>query len=236
MYAGRVTNLIQVSDVQWLDFAGQSQMLQLVKRWHYCGLFDTASMPPELSECRPHITLGDTVLDLGANLGIYSKFLSQLVGPGGQVHAVELMPETFCYLRHNVSALANVRCYHAGISNRTGIGCAIQPSRKYGHIYRAHLAEKGQPAPVYRLDDLFPELSPTFIKCDVEGAELQVIEGAENLIGRCFPIWLMETYTPETFETMKNLGYCAQKLSCDWLFSHPLRQLVRDAVPTQRSD
>lgn len=102
-------------------------LTQFLKSLHYRRLFNQQPIPPDLLACRKHIHPGDTVLDLGANVGIYSKALSQFVGPGGQVHAVELMPRTFDYLHANVESLGNVFCYNAGISHCTGMGYAHHP-------------------------------------------------------------------------------------------------------------
>jgi len=77
---------------------------------------------------------------------------------------------------------------------------------KEGHIYVAKLAATGIRVRLYRLDDLFPDLNPSFIKCDVEGAELSVIRGAQALIGRSFPAWLMETQNSEVFIEMSRLA------------------------------
>ena len=54
----------------------------------------------QLTTCRP----GDTVLDVGANIGIFSLWASERVGPSGRVVAVEPLPPIFDALVHNVAA------------------------------------------------------------------------------------------------------------------------------------
>ena len=192
-----------------------------LKSVHYRRLFNHAAIPSDLEACRQYVKPGDTVLDIGANLGIYARALSKFVGPEGQVHAAELMPETFAYMCGNVRGLSNVFCYNAGISDRTGTHYAQQPKRLRGgggHIYRAHLAESGIRVRVYRLDDLFLDLSPTFIKCDVEGGELAVVEGARVMIARCKPAWLIETRSSAVFDLMEDFGYICAPVGGDWLF------------------
>jgi FkbM family methyltransferase len=197
---------------------------QFLKSVHYRRLFNNAPIPGDLEACREYIKASHTVLDLGANLGIYSKALSRFVGPQGQVHAVELMSDTFEYLHANVAKLGNVFCYNVGISDKTGTGYAYQPPIKHGHIYRARIAPKGTLVRLYRLDDLFSDLSPVFIKCDVEGAELEVIAGAKKMIECYHPIWLIETSRQDVFREMQRLGYVFQKLGQDWLFVHRVTQ------------
>lgn len=81
-------------------------IVHFLKCVHYRRLFNNAGAPGELLQCANYVRGGDTVLDLGANIGIYSKHLSAMVGLSGQVHAVELMPETCSYLLGNVRDLA----------------------------------------------------------------------------------------------------------------------------------
>ncbi|MGH9503935.1 MAG: FkbM family methyltransferase [Terriglobales bacterium] len=168
---------------------------------------------------------GDTVFDLGANIGAYTKILSDCVGKDGQVHALEPIPETFDYLFTSVQRLClrNVFCYNVAVSSQTGVGYATVPDYNDGgqNFYQAHLADEGIRVRIFRLDDLFPDLSPSFIKCDVEDRELDVILGARNTIERSHPVWLMEVCLAtknEVMELMRGYGYTAQKLEINWLF------------------
>jgi Met-10+ like-protein len=51
------------------------------------------------------IAPGDVVLDIGANLGWFSRFLARLVGPEGKVYAFEPIPQTYEFLLHNMRKL-----------------------------------------------------------------------------------------------------------------------------------
>jgi hypothetical protein len=52
---------------------------------------------------------------------------------------------------------------------------------------------------------------PDFLKCDVEGAELHVLQGAERLLRNKRPILLVELHSPENHQALmaqlKTLGY-----------------------------
>jgi 23S rRNA U2552 (ribose-2'-O)-methylase RlmE/FtsJ len=63
-------------------------------------LFTTSE--PEYKNLHAFIAPGDWVIDVGANIGHYTKRLSELVGAGGRVIAVEPVPETFALLSSNV--------------------------------------------------------------------------------------------------------------------------------------
>jgi hypothetical protein len=62
------------------------------------------------------------------------------------------------------------------------------------------------------------DLSPTFIKCDVEGGELAVVEGARVMMARCKPAWLIETTSSAVFDLMEDFGYICAPVGGDWLF------------------
>jgi hypothetical protein len=56
--------------------------------------------------------------------------------------------------------------------------------------------------------DLY-RLSPVFIKIDVQGAEYNVLAGAQDTLRRCEPVLIIEDYrgNPNTVELMEGLGY-----------------------------
>src|SRR5947199_8593010 len=63
---------------------------------------------------------GAVVVDVGANIGIYSEFLSRCVGPTGLVHSFEPSPDNFRRLRVATRNLSNVRLSQAAVGERSG--------------------------------------------------------------------------------------------------------------------
>src|SRR4029450_161655 len=63
---------------------------------------------------------GAVVVDAGANIGIYSRFLSRYVGPRGTVHAFEPSPENFQRLRAATRQFPNVKPIQAAVGERSG--------------------------------------------------------------------------------------------------------------------
>ena len=63
---------------------------------------------------------GSVVVDAGANIGIYSEFLSKCVGPTGVVHSFEPDPDNFARLRAALSHAPNVRLNQLAVSDKTG--------------------------------------------------------------------------------------------------------------------
>ena len=194
----------------------RSLLPPVLRRQHYLRLLQRAEPEADACSCRQYIRSGDCVLDIGANIGVYSKVLSAWVGDSGLVHAFEPVAETFGYLSQNVRKLGlkNVVCHNAAVSSANGLGKIMV---RNGNFYQAQLSDTGEEVSLVKLDDLFAA-DVAFIKCDVEGHEKEVIEGATKLIDRCHPVWLVEVSQSQTIEMMQDRGYRAIHLERDWLF------------------
>src|SRR5438128_7943415 len=91
------------------------------------GTFDTPE--PEYKLLSQWIKPGDWVLDIGANVGHYTKRLSELVGDHGRVIAFEPVPTTFHLLAANVQLFehSNVTLINAAASDKLGIAGMSMP-------------------------------------------------------------------------------------------------------------
>src|SRR6266851_146417 len=67
--------------------------------------------------------LGDTVMDIGANIGSFTVLAATVVGPFGRVVAYEPVPGCGRRLRDNIelNRLRNVTCYQAAVDGHAGI-------------------------------------------------------------------------------------------------------------------
>jgi len=151
--------------------------------------------------------------DIGANAGMYTIAMAKLAR---EVIAFEPVPHNMRTLRQAVrlSALSNVRLETIAVSDSSGRARFSVPVDQgfYGGYYMAAFHEHGELEVVTdTIDHLvvrgFPE--PDFIKCDVEGAEIRVIEGARGVIARRKPVWLLETFDGAVLQRMRALGYAA---------------------------
>ena len=204
--------------------------LQAVRRWHYARKLAAAGPEPEMAYFKYLVPPGSTVLDLGANFGLHSRFLAQAVGPTGRVHAVEPVPGTFDVLKSNVRRLGldAVRAHHYAVSDRAGTVTMSVPRYQQGgeNPYEARVVDATGSAggrtvevPARRLDDLFGNGDRiTFVKCDVEGHELNVLRGAGTIRLGHRPAWLIEvsgdpdeppTSAHELMRLMTDGGYAA---------------------------
>lgn len=189
--------------------------LRFVRAHHYQNQLKHYDIndEPDVLGCKALLCPGDIVLDIGANIGVYTRFCSEFVGPSGRVFALEPTPETFSYLTRNVRylGLSNVVCYNLAASDQDNDHARMSlPSYTTGgtNLYEAALSDTGDiPVKTVRLDELFRDLCPKFIKCDVEGHEVHCIHGALELIARCRPIWMIEVLNPQVFEIFSSLDY-----------------------------
>lgn len=179
------------------------------------------------------VSPGDTVLDIGASLGSFSRFLAKRVGANGQVYAFEPIPATYDFLRNNMRKLrlTNVECVNFALSNAEKAETMVIPTYRWGQecwydaqVKRADANPKWRQFEVKSrtLDSFFagkgsiPKVS--FIKCDANFHELAVLEGALETIRASHPAMLIEVNpNPDdpqssafaTFELLRNEGYGA---------------------------
>jgi len=178
------------------------------------------------------ISPGDTVLDIGANIGIYSRMLARCVGSQGTVYAFEPIPHTFDFLSNNMRRLGlkNVDCLDFAASDADRTDTMVIPTYRWGSEcwYDARI-KTANANPSWRtitvksrtLDSLFfdgPRCSDniSFIKCDANFHELAVLKGGLRTIRKSKPAMLIEvnpdpddpaTTAFATFELLRNAGY-----------------------------
>jgi FkbM family methyltransferase len=201
------------------------QLQQRVRRLYLVRqvLGDRGFREPEMLVLKSLISLGDSVADIGANVGVYTKELSSLVGPLGHVYAFEPVLDNFEILQAVITKgnLSNVLSFKAALGSQPGEYEMVIPDLGgFTGYYWAHLAEAGEAgrrekAKVLTLDGLWKANKIQrldFIKCDVEGAELEVIKGALRIIASQLPGWLLEVSretSDEVFRLLNGFGYRA---------------------------
>jgi FkbM family methyltransferase len=147
---------------------------------------------------------GMIFFDLGANIGLFTLLAARLVGEGGKVFSFEPDPENASRLRANVARnnFNNVTIVEAGVWATSGKlkflpGPVSSPDRACGRFVPEAESPGGVATRCWALDDFTNNSpSPDGIKCDVEGAELEVLCGAEKLLKRAHPWILCETHSP----------------------------------------
>ncbi|OGW97297.1 MAG: hypothetical protein A2Z81_08655 [Omnitrophica WOR_2 bacterium GWA2_45_18] len=169
------------------------------------------------------------MLDIGANIGVYTKFLSDMVGEQGRVTSFEPVPTTFDILSSNIQRLnlKNVRLFNVAVSDQNKMVKMEVPVYKTGgeNFYESRIVEQVS-SDSFRcvevqsrsLDSLCSEFIQkiSFVKCDVEGFEYHCLTGAAQFIRDHSPVWLMEissdpdddrTLAHKTFGLLAEAGY-----------------------------
>jgi FkbM family methyltransferase len=181
------------------------RLLHYDKKVHYARVVQQAGEAdePDLRVLNFLVEPGQSVMDIGANIGIYSRYLSQRVGPTGHVLSVEPIPLTYDIFRSNLRKLnlRNVEARNCAVSDAVGEVTMHVPKYDSGgeNFYGARIDEGGWDSSsrsfvvkTETVDHLLASTPVHFIKCDVEGHELSCIKGAAQTIARSTPAWLIE--------------------------------------------
>lgn len=151
---------------------------------------------------------GDTALDVGANIGVFTIAMGLAVGGFGKVIAFEPQPPIFDILRRNIDrcGLGHVDAHRMIVDERDGDGAFVGVT----HLPDGKLLNFGAMNVDSRVLDGFGDLVPTpmrtidslglercdFIKIDVEGGEAAVLKGASTTLTRQRPIICLECDQP----------------------------------------
>lgn len=160
--------------------------------WYY-GLHDYHAMRFMQLYLRP----GDGMLDVGANVGIFTILAASIVGRDAPMDAVEATPATAARLQENVdlNGLVHARVHAVAVSDAPGeVQFALRGEDVLNHIRRDGEPEDGcVVVPAARLDDLTRGRRYALGKMDVEGAELMAMRGALAMLTESNPpVWILE--------------------------------------------
>lgn len=163
-----------------------------------------------LRAIRPILRRSRFFVDVGASLGQFTKFASEIMA-AGRVLAVEADPlrarelEAGC-ARWQSHSRARLDVVHAAVTDEDGATrLSITDSAVSGGLFR-HSLDHLRPGvaervrwrevnvPARRLDSLCHGAVPDLVKIDVEGAELRVLRGADEIIRRGATLFLVELH------------------------------------------
>jgi len=163
---------------------------------------------------------GMVVLDIGANIGSYALLEASLVGKTGRVYALEPSPENFDLLNKNVQLnqfTDIVETHNIGASNQSGIGQFYLHAASNLHTFHPVKYQAFGKQEAY-VDTLEVEVvnilefvkdkrAIDFIRMDIEGYEVEVLEGMmEGIIaGDLSPKILFEVHRPKYDDVQHNM-------------------------------
>jgi FkbM family methyltransferase len=171
--------------------------------------------------------------DLGANIGLFSLLAARLVGAAGKVFSFEPDAEIAARLRRNIARneFGNVAVIEAGVwsaSNRVNfvVADSASPDRGLGKFVRDENGAAGVPIRCVALDDfILSAPPPNAIKCDVEGAEVEVFRGAEGLLRMRRPWIVCEMHSEANDLSLRNhlsrFGYVFERVDANHVLAVP---------------
>jgi len=158
---------------------------------------------------------GNTVIEVGANIGAHTVALAQLAGQDGMVLAFEpqrIVYQTLC-ANIAINSIPNVICLQHAVGAEPGeLRVPLLDYSRECNFGGLSLGEFdiGERVPIVTLDS-YNLANCHFIKCDVEGMEEQALRGAVNLISRCRPVLYVENDKEEKSDSLiryiDSIGY-----------------------------
>lgn len=160
---------------------------------------------------------GDIVFDIGAHAGFWTGRAAGMVGEQGRIYSFEPEPSNYALLCENVQHIKQVEAYPLAFSNVQGRGVLHLSHSSAEHSLEPNVMKTSNVViDIDTLDTFFSRLVDmiNFIKIDVEGHELQVLQGGKKTIKKCRPIIVMEIGAPELQKVTK---YLVDELKYDWI-------------------
>lgn len=146
------------------------------------------------------IAPGDVIVDIGANVGVYSTYFAKLVQNSGRVFAFEPDPQNFARLQKTTRGLSQVVATQSAVGEITG---STQLFRAEGlnfdhRTFSAPDDDSSVQVPIIRLDDFEGLRNHRFrlLKIDVQGSELGVLRGARDSLASNPEAKILLEYAP----------------------------------------
>ncbi|MEA3417405.1 MAG: FkbM family methyltransferase [Thermodesulfobacteriota bacterium] len=182
----------------------------------------------EIALFREMVRPGDRILDLGANVGVYSISAALRTGSEGRVISVEPCSETLKLLDRSAAAFDNMMVMNIAVGEKSGRGYLELDSAPEFNKVRAGEGH-GQAVNITSVDELAERVGIDrfdLIKIDVEGYEIPVLRGAKKIIKEGNPIIFYEVtdgsgVNMKLVDAFRDLGYNS------YWFCAPCRTLMQ---------
>lgn len=177
------------------------KLIEKIKYLHRAYRYRNRVDAAEIAFLLQHIQSGNTVLDVGCHKGAYLYWMRKKAGEKGSIIGFEPQPKLFAYLQmmKRIFKQTNVQLINKALSHQAGRVSFFIPHTKSGTSPGAGIDKTDQDTTeidieTLCLDDFVTQnqLTPHFIKIDVEGHELQVLKGALETLKKHHPVLLIE--------------------------------------------
>lgn len=190
----------------------------------YCnpGYLAGTTEPEEQERLLDALEAGDVFYNLGANAGFYAVIAARAVGEEGYVYAFEPTPKLADRIRYNaqINGFEHVSVVEAAVCNKNGSVEFRAAGFDARNSIKNARPDNSIEVRAVTLDAWAADRrSPDVIMMDIEGAELDALRGAKELIRRHRPTmlievhWLGEEFVDFVDRELKPLGYEATTYS-----------------------
>jgi len=209
----------------------------------------------EIIEHLPELLDGvEVFVDVGASLGQYTFFANKHMNEG-EIFAIEADSIRFEELKRNCRkweclSSNKLTALFAAICEKDGKETfyATNSTKSGGLFKRAFGSESANwcenVVDSFRLDSLFKDSSPDFVKIDVEGAELRVLKGATRILSEGKTSFLIEVHSgvdpegqrnpAEVFKFMESFGYSYSNFHGRYLFFK--KETIKENIPKYETE
>lgn len=153
----------------------------------------------EIELLKKYIKKGDVVLDIGANIGFYTKILSALVGDTGKVYAFEPDVTNFSHLKENTARLKNVELHNKAVSATSGT-ITLYKSTLLNVDHKTYASPdeftEQYEIPCAAMDDIIPAHKVDFIKIDIQGYEYFAFKGMQQIFNKNPQVKILTEFYP----------------------------------------
>lgn len=202
------------------DLKGYKILLNLkAEKSRWLGTYE-----PELAEAvREFVRPGNTVYDVGANIGYVSLLLAHAAGPVGQVYAFEALPANAERIRRNIALNGFEQRIHLvpqAVADKSGeltfyVHASVGMGKLAGSAGRREEQYQAEiTVPTLALDEFVYQQGnppPQVVKMDIEGGEVLALPGMKRILAEHHPLLLLELHGPESekvaWETLTAAGY-----------------------------
>lgn len=174
----------------------------------------------EIELLKKHIKSGDTVLDIGANIGFYATILSDIVGEKGKIHCFEPDTTNFNHLKKTTASYKNIIINNKAVGPKTE-KLKIYTSKELNVDHRTYKPEqydKEIEIDAVSIDDYLKGTKVDFIKMDIQGFEMEAMKGMKDtlknnpkvkMISEFWPYGLRKAGSslPDFFNLLKELNF-----------------------------